>query len=122
MQSNQTGKKVGWVCTYTPEELIYAAGFTPTRVTPNEAQNTSSIEDIFPNSICPFVRQIMNLGREDSGQLEDLCNRLKKQTGIKLSEEKFKEVLRNVNEARQYQLGLPSFRRRNHIVKKTFAP
>lgn len=151
MENAQKGKKVGWICTYTPEELIYAAGFTPTRLFPGDDQNAGGIEDIFPNSICPFVRQVMNeirseaenleglvianscnammhlynaLNEEFNGfvylldvpainseeavnylaeQLGEICGELEKQTGIKLSEEKIKEVFSNVNEARQFQ-------------------
>ena len=36
-------------------------------------------------------------------QLEEICGELEKQTGIKLSEEKIKEVFGYVNEARQFQ-------------------
>jgi len=72
VQYAQKRKKVGWVCTYTPEELIYAAGFTPTRLFPGDDQNAGGIEDIFPNSICPFVRQVMNEIRNEAENLEGL--------------------------------------------------
>ncbi len=72
MQFNQTGKKVGWVCTYTPEELIYAAGFMPIRLIPDYTRNNGDVEDLFPNSICPFVRQVMNEVRSEAENLEGL--------------------------------------------------
>ncbi|MGM0652101.1 MAG: 2-hydroxyacyl-CoA dehydratase [Bacillota bacterium] len=72
MQLGQRNKTVGWVCTYTPEELIYAAGFLPTRLMPSDTQSNSGSEDLFPNSLCPFVRQVMNKIRSEAQKLEGI--------------------------------------------------
>jgi len=46
---------IGWLCTYTPEEIIHAAGMLPIRVFGNPQK--SSLGDAFlqPNS-CPYAR------------------------------------------------------------------
>jgi len=49
-------KRVGWICTYTPEELIYAAGFIPFRLLAGTENNEKEAEDLLPANICPFVR------------------------------------------------------------------
>jgi len=51
--------RIGWICTYTPEELIYAAGFTPVRLLAGTENNEKEAEDLLPANICPFVRQIL---------------------------------------------------------------
>ncbi len=55
----EKGKKVGWFCTYTPEEVIRAAGFVPYRLLPRE-DSRGSTEDILPPNICPYVRKVLN--------------------------------------------------------------
>ncbi len=47
--------KVAWLCSYTPEELIRAAGFLPYRPTikdEDEAQKSGYL----PGNLCPYVR------------------------------------------------------------------
>lgn len=51
--------RVGWICTYTPEELIYAAGFIPVRLLTGSEKDEKETEDLLPANICPFVRQIL---------------------------------------------------------------
>ncbi len=54
-QSRETTKVFGWLCTYTPIELIHAAGFLPVRIwggtTRIERANTLS-----PSFVCPYLR------------------------------------------------------------------
>ena len=54
-QSRETGKVFGWLCTYTPIELIHAAGFLPVRIwggtTRIERANALS-----PSFVCPYLR------------------------------------------------------------------
>lgn len=52
-------KQVGWVCTYTPEELIHSSGFTPIRLLPVTEKSENGVEDLLPASICPFTRQVL---------------------------------------------------------------
>jgi len=59
MSQNQvdTGaRRVGWICTYTPEEIILGAGFTPYRLLPYPGGGAA--EELLPPSICPYVRQV----------------------------------------------------------------
>jgi len=50
-------KKIGWLCTYTPEEIITAAGFMPSRII--GTHKTSKAEGYFPINYCPFVKSSM---------------------------------------------------------------
>lgn len=68
--NSSNGKKVGWICTYTPEELIHSAGFTPFRLLPDADSAINDVEDLLPASICPYARQI--LGSIRSGFQNDL--------------------------------------------------
>ncbi len=63
-------KKVGWFCTYTPEEIIYAAGFTPYRLLPLNTGTATPVEDALPPNICPYPRKI--LGNLRSNAYSDL--------------------------------------------------
>jgi|GEM_PF-778738 len=53
-------KKVGWFCTYTPEEIIHAAGFTPYRVLPQSTSGAGNVEDALPANLCPYPRKILS--------------------------------------------------------------
>jgi len=55
------GKKVfGYFCTYTPEEIIYASGILPFRITTDTATTTLA-DAILPNFICPFTRSCFDV-------------------------------------------------------------
>jgi benzoyl-CoA reductase/2-hydroxyglutaryl-CoA dehydratase subunit BcrC/BadD/HgdB len=48
-------KVLGWFCTYTPIELIHAAGFLPVRI----YGGTITVElagNLVPNFVCPYMR------------------------------------------------------------------
>ncbi len=49
--------KAGWLCTYTPEEIIIANGFWPVRITGR--QKTKKAEGYFPINFCPFIKSSM---------------------------------------------------------------
>jgi len=49
--------KIGWLCTYTPEEIIIASGFQPSRITGNLKAFRS--EGYFPINFCPFIKSSM---------------------------------------------------------------
>lgn len=59
-------KKVGWLCTYTPEEIIHAAGFTPHRLLPGPGAGNGPVEDALPGNICPYPRKILSNLRSGS--------------------------------------------------------
>ncbi|MBC7334319.1 MAG: 2-hydroxyacyl-CoA dehydratase [Actinobacteria bacterium] len=45
---------IGWLCTYTPEEIIVAGGFTPYRMMGSLITNKS--ESFFPINFCPYLK------------------------------------------------------------------
>ncbi|NLC11499.1 MAG: 2-hydroxyacyl-CoA dehydratase [Firmicutes bacterium] len=56
---------MAWVCSYTPEEIIHAAGFQPVRLL---AGDDPLINKSFPPNFCPYARQIaqrLEKGLED---------------------------------------------------------
>lgn len=55
--------KVGWLCTYTPEEIIHAAGFEPFRLLPLE-DGTAAADRLLYSNLCPYARQVAR-GLED---------------------------------------------------------
>ncbi|MFO7928184.1 MAG: 2-hydroxyacyl-CoA dehydratase family protein [Candidatus Humimicrobiaceae bacterium] len=54
--ANTNKDVVGWMCTYTPEELIYSAGFTPFRI--YGTKEYSKAEGFFPINFCPYLKSI----------------------------------------------------------------
>ncbi len=53
------GKKIlGYFCTYTPIELIHAAGFLPVRLMGDTTVITKA-DALTPNFICPFLRRAL---------------------------------------------------------------
>ncbi len=52
---------VGWVCSYTPEEVIVAAGLTPYRML-GGAGSRESNPTLLPPNFCPFVRRLCAQG------------------------------------------------------------
>ncbi|MBI4288607.1 MAG: 2-hydroxyacyl-CoA dehydratase [Chloroflexi bacterium] len=58
----RTGKKVfGYMCTYAPEELIYAAGVLPVRVLGSHEPQDVSERHIYA-MYCPFCRDVLAQG------------------------------------------------------------
>ena len=51
---NDSSPKIGWFCTYTPEELIIAGGFTPVRIFGEKKLEKS--ESYFPINFCPYLK------------------------------------------------------------------
>jgi len=47
-------KNIGWLCTYTPEEMIIASGFNPIRILGSKKLNKS--ESYFPINFCPYLK------------------------------------------------------------------
>lgn len=55
------GKVVGWLCTYAPEEIIYAAGMLPVRIL--GSHETQDVTDAYIATIyCPFCRDALAQG------------------------------------------------------------
>ncbi len=59
-QKNDRKQKVGWFCTYTPEEVIHAAGFIPYRLLPFHQEGAAPVEDALPGNICPYPRKVLS--------------------------------------------------------------
>ena len=51
----QKQKVFGWFCTYTPIELIYAAGFLPVRIYGGTIR-VEQAGSLVPNFVCPYMR------------------------------------------------------------------
>ncbi len=47
--------KIGWVSIYTPEEVIYAAGLIPYRITGETCQKNTKASAYMHRNICPYV-------------------------------------------------------------------
>ncbi len=55
MLNNINKPKIGWVCSYVPQEIIYAAGLHSYRLI-GDHQPINLAEIYLPSNICPFVR------------------------------------------------------------------
>ena len=52
-------RRIGWVCSYTPEELIMAAGFTPCRIESGDGREEGA-DAFLPANLCPYVRGLLD--------------------------------------------------------------
>ncbi len=52
-------KYVGYACSYTPVQLIEAAGFTPYRILP-DGDNPDAAGGILNDTICPHIKKILD--------------------------------------------------------------
>ena len=62
---SENEKKIGWLCTYTPEEIIHAAGFQPVRLS-GKGNPIKSADACLHNNLCPFVRSVLDDVLDDS--------------------------------------------------------
>ncbi|MBE3094868.1 MAG: 2-hydroxyacyl-CoA dehydratase [Actinobacteria bacterium] len=84
---------IGWLCTYTPEEMILSAGFTPTRILGEDRVNKA--EGYFPTNFCPYLKSSWESILNDISKLSaivftnscdgmrrlyDICKNYKQQT------------------------------------------
>ncbi len=64
-----TGRKVlGYLCTYIPEEIVYAAGVLPIRILGSHEVSSITDEHVHSAMFCPFCRDVLAqglLGRYD---------------------------------------------------------
>jgi len=63
---------LGWVCSYTPEELILAAGYTPYRLLTSSAPASGTEAYLSPN-ICPYVHRLFSAGLKGGYDFLDAC-------------------------------------------------
>ncbi|NIM90613.1 MAG: hypothetical protein GTO17_06655 [Candidatus Aminicenantes bacterium] len=59
---------IGWLCTYTPEEVIYAAGFHPFRLL-EDTPSTKLADTYLHYNLCPYVRSCLDFGLRKENQL-----------------------------------------------------
>ena len=53
---------LGWTCSYTPQELIMAAGYTPVRLPTARAPGASPTQSYLPANLCPYVHRLLSTG------------------------------------------------------------
>lgn len=51
--------KIGWLCSYIPEEIIYASGFHPVRLS-GRGNPVGRADGLLHPNMCPFVRSILD--------------------------------------------------------------
>jgi benzoyl-CoA reductase/2-hydroxyglutaryl-CoA dehydratase subunit BcrC/BadD/HgdB len=54
-------KKIGWLCSYVPEELIMAAGLEPVRLK-GEVEKVKEADSYIFSNVCPYVKNILDSG------------------------------------------------------------
>ncbi len=59
--ADQGKKIIGYFCTYTPVEIIYASGFLPVRIM-GGIDRIEKADTLTPNFICPYARQAFEQG------------------------------------------------------------
>ncbi len=63
-------KCIGYFCTYTPVEILYAAGFIPVRITGGRG-TVEKAYSLAPDFICPFMKR--SLEKALAGEYDYLC-------------------------------------------------
>lgn len=61
---------LGWSCSYTPQELILAAGYTPVRIPTAGGSAQEWTQSYLPANLCPYVHRLLRAGL--SGELSTL--------------------------------------------------
>lgn len=66
MQKNETGNqdRFGWLCSYTPIEILIAAGLVPTRLNAGDMLPHRPNPNLY-QLICPYVRAVFEKAQED---------------------------------------------------------
>ena len=64
---NDERLRVGWLCTYTPEEIILSAGFSPTRILGEDKGNKA--EGYFPTNFCLYLKSSWESILNDTNKL-----------------------------------------------------
>ena len=60
--------KIGYFCSYTPVELIRAAGFHPVRIN-GSGKESCSANEVLCGNICPYIKAVVD--QKITGNLED---------------------------------------------------
>jgi benzoyl-CoA reductase/2-hydroxyglutaryl-CoA dehydratase subunit BcrC/BadD/HgdB len=59
----QSCRRFGWLCSYTPVEILVAAGLTPVRLDAGETLLLGPNPNVY-QLICPYVRAVFNMAQE----------------------------------------------------------
>ena len=62
-QGNKGRRFAGYFCSYTPLEIIHAAGFIPVRID-GSARPLEQADNLVPTFLCPYLRQALEKGLE----------------------------------------------------------
>jgi len=57
-------KRIGWLCSYVPEELVIAAGLEPVRMIGRE-EEIKKADAYIPPNFCPYLKSILDSGLRD---------------------------------------------------------
>jgi benzoyl-CoA reductase subunit C len=69
---NSKKKRIGWFCSYVPEEIIMAAGLEPVRLKGRVKNIEEADAHIFSN-LCPYLKNILDSGlRNKFGEIEGI--------------------------------------------------
>ena len=60
---------IGWVCSYTPEEIIMAAGCQPFRLS-GSGEPVKQADAYLHANLCPYVRGVFDQALEGAYQLD----------------------------------------------------
>jgi benzoyl-CoA reductase/2-hydroxyglutaryl-CoA dehydratase subunit BcrC/BadD/HgdB len=63
--------KIGWISIYTPEEILYAAGIIPYRITGDVLLKTTNAGAYMHRNICPYVLSCFEEGLEGIHDFND---------------------------------------------------
>ncbi|MBM3713099.1 MAG: 2-hydroxyacyl-CoA dehydratase [Actinobacteria bacterium] len=66
----QYTKKIGWLCTYVPEEIIIASGFSPARIIGKD--KVKKAEGYCPINFCPYIKSALEDILNSSSNLEGI--------------------------------------------------
>lgn len=54
-------KRIGWFCSYVPEELIMASGLEPVRLR-GQVGELKEVDSYLFSNICPYLKNILDSG------------------------------------------------------------
>jgi benzoyl-CoA reductase/2-hydroxyglutaryl-CoA dehydratase subunit BcrC/BadD/HgdB len=61
ISTHSSSKKIGWFCSYVPEELIMAAGLDPVRLQGQE-DKVKEADGYVCSNLCPYLKNLMESG------------------------------------------------------------
>ncbi|OGJ21232.1 hypothetical protein A3K73_02330 [Candidatus Pacearchaeota archaeon RBG_13_36_9] len=101
------GKVIGIFCVHVPEELIYAAGCVPIRMSCGFYDTIAPAEEILPKNICPLIKSSIGFNFLKVNPLFELCDIIIIPTSCD-GKKKMAEILSNYQEV--WTLEMPNDR------------